>query len=111
MRPTHRERSGAVTSTRTCLPPVMSARPAGIVCRFPARRRLMKIPEILLVETFQRPGALASVLSVIADERLLIEHLQSLRREQGRTLWEITVEIDEQANPHFYSRIDALADA
>jgi malate dehydrogenase (oxaloacetate-decarboxylating) len=67
--------------------------------------------EILLVETFQKPGALASVLSVIADERLLIEHLQSLRREQGRTLWEITVEIDEQANPHFYSKIDALPDA
>jgi malate dehydrogenase (oxaloacetate-decarboxylating) len=71
----------------------------------------MKIPEILLVETFQKPGALASVLSVIAEERLLIEHLQSLRREQGRTLWEITVEIDEQANPHFYAKIDALPDA
>ena len=24
------------------------------------------------------------------------------RRDQGRTLWEITVEIDEQANPNFY---------
>jgi malate dehydrogenase (oxaloacetate-decarboxylating) len=71
----------------------------------------MKIPEILLVETYQKPGALASVLAVIADEQLLIEHLQSLRREQGRTLWEITVEIDEQANPHFYSRLNALPDA
>jgi malate dehydrogenase (oxaloacetate-decarboxylating) len=71
----------------------------------------MKIPEILLVETFHKPGSLASVLSVIADERLAIEHLQSLRREQGRTLWEITVEIDEQASPDFYSRIDALPNA
>lgn len=71
----------------------------------------MKIPEILLVETFHKPGSLASVLAVIADEQLAIEHLQSLRREQGRTLWEITVEIDEQANPGFYSRIDALPNA
>jgi malate dehydrogenase (oxaloacetate-decarboxylating) len=71
----------------------------------------MKIPEILLVETIHRPGALASVLTVIADEQLVIEHLQSLRRDQGRTLWEITVEIDEQANPLLYSRIDALPNA
>jgi malic enzyme len=71
----------------------------------------MKIPEILLVETVQRPGSLASVLSVIADEQLVIEHLQALRRGQGRTLWEITVEIDESANPQFYSTIDALPNA
>jgi malate dehydrogenase (oxaloacetate-decarboxylating) len=71
----------------------------------------MKIPEILLVETFHKPGSLASVLGVIADEQLVIEHLQSLRREQGRTLWEITVEIDEEANPGFYARIDALPNA
>jgi malate dehydrogenase (oxaloacetate-decarboxylating) len=71
----------------------------------------MKIPEILLVETVQRPGSLASVLAVIADEQLVIEHLQALRRGQGRTLWEITVEIDEAANPQFYARIDALPNA
>ena len=59
----------------------------------------MKIPEILLVETVQQTGSLASVLQVIADEQLVIEHLQSLRRDQGRTLWEITVEIDESASP------------
>jgi malate dehydrogenase (oxaloacetate-decarboxylating) len=71
----------------------------------------MKIPEILLVETVQKPGSLASVLQVIADEQLVIEHLQSLRRDQGRTLWEITVEIDESASPQFYSQIDALPNA
>ncbi len=71
----------------------------------------MKIPEIYLVETVHQPGSLASVLQVIADEQLVIEHLQSLRREQGRTLWEITVEIDEAASPHFYARIDALPNA
>ena len=68
----------------------------------------MKIPEILLVETFHKPGSLASVLQVIADENLVIEHLQSLRREQGRTLWEITLEMDEEADRSLYARIDAL---
>ena len=34
-----------------------------------------------------------------------------MRRDQGRTLWEITVEVDESANPQFYSRIDALPNA
>jgi malate dehydrogenase (oxaloacetate-decarboxylating) len=71
----------------------------------------MKIPEILLVETVQKPGSLASVLQVIAEEQLVIEHLQSLRREQGRSLWEITVEVDEKANPHFYDHINALPNA
>jgi len=71
----------------------------------------MKIPEILLVETVQKPGSLASVLQVIADEQLVIEHLQTVRRDQGRTLWEITVEIDEAASPQFYSTIDALPNA
>jgi malate dehydrogenase (oxaloacetate-decarboxylating) len=71
----------------------------------------MKIPEILLVETIHRPGSLASVLQVVADEQLVIEHLQSLRRDQGRTLWEITVEIDEAASPQLYARIDGLPNA
>jgi malate dehydrogenase (oxaloacetate-decarboxylating) len=68
----------------------------------------MKIPEILLVETVHQPGSLAKVLQVIADQGLLIEHLHALRRERGRTLWEITVELDEAASPNFYAAIDAL---
>ena len=57
----------------------------------------MKIPEILLVETVHQPGSLASVLLVIADAGLAIEHLTALRRDQGRTVWEITLEMDEAA--------------
>jgi malate dehydrogenase (oxaloacetate-decarboxylating) len=68
----------------------------------------VKIPEVLMVETVHRPGSLARVLQVIADAGLVIESLQSLRREQGRTLWEITVEMDEQADQGLYGRIDAL---
>jgi malate dehydrogenase (oxaloacetate-decarboxylating) len=68
----------------------------------------VKIPEILMIETVHQPGSLASVLQVIADAGLTIDHLQALRREQGRTLWEITLEMDEEADRSLYARIDAL---
>jgi malate dehydrogenase (oxaloacetate-decarboxylating) len=68
----------------------------------------VKIPEILMVETVHQPGSLAKVLQVIAEAGLTIDHLQALRREQGRTLWEITLEMDEEADRSLYARIDAL---
>jgi malate dehydrogenase (oxaloacetate-decarboxylating) len=68
----------------------------------------VKIPEILVIETLHQPGSLAKVLQVIADAGLTIDHLQALRREQGRTLWEITLEMDEEADRSLYARIDAL---
>jgi malate dehydrogenase (oxaloacetate-decarboxylating) len=71
----------------------------------------MKIPEILMVETIHQPGSLARVLQVIAEAGLAIEHLHSLRREQGRTLWEITLEMDEAADRSLYERIDQLPNA
>ena len=71
----------------------------------------MKIPEIVQVETQQVPGSLASVLNVIAEAGLVLEHLTTLHRDQGKTLWEITVEIDESANPLLYGRIDQLPNA
>jgi malate dehydrogenase (oxaloacetate-decarboxylating) len=71
----------------------------------------MKIPEILMVETVHQPGSLAKVLQVIADAGLTIEHLTALRRDQGRTLWEITLEMDEEADRSLYERIGALSTA
>ena len=71
----------------------------------------MKIPEILNVETVHQPGSLASVLQVIAEAGLTIQHLSAVRRVQGRTLWEITLEMDEQANHDLYQRIDQLPSA
>ena len=71
----------------------------------------MKIPEILLVETVHQPGSLAKVLQVIADAGLTIEHLTALRRHQGRTLWEITLEMDEEADRSLFERIGALPTA
>lgn len=71
----------------------------------------MKIPEILIVETIHQPGSLASVLLVIADAGLAIEHLTALRRDQGRTLWEITLEMDEEADRSLYDRLEQLPNA
>ena len=71
----------------------------------------MKIPEIIIVETLHQPGSLARVLQVIGEAGLTIEHLNSLRREQGRTLWEITLEMDEEQDRSLYDRIDALPTA
>jgi malate dehydrogenase (oxaloacetate-decarboxylating) len=71
----------------------------------------MKIPEILIVETLHQPGSLAKVLQVIADAGLTIEHLTALRRDQGRTLWEITLEMDEEADRSLYERIGQLPTA
>jgi malate dehydrogenase (oxaloacetate-decarboxylating) len=71
----------------------------------------MKIPEILIVETVHQPGSLARVLQVIADAGLTIEHLTALRRDQGRTLWEITLEMDEEADRSLYERIGQLPTA
>ncbi len=68
----------------------------------------MKIPEILMIETIHQPGSLAKVLQVIADAGLTIDHLQSAHREQGRTLWEITLEMDAEADRSLYARIDEL---
>ena len=64
-----------------------------------------------MVETVHQPGSLAKVLQVIADAGLTIDHLQALRRDQGRTLWEITLEMDEEADRSLYGQIDALPSA
>jgi malate dehydrogenase (oxaloacetate-decarboxylating) len=69
----------------------------------------MKIPEILVVETIHKPGSLAQVLQVIGEAGLTIEHLSALKRDSGRTLWEITVEMDEEADRSLYDRIGQLS--
>ena len=71
----------------------------------------MKIPEILIVETVHQPGSLAKVLQVVAEAGLTIEHLVAVRRDQGCTLWEITLEMDEEADRSLYERIDRLPTA
>jgi malate dehydrogenase (oxaloacetate-decarboxylating) len=71
----------------------------------------VKIPEILQIETPHSPGSLASVLNVLAQMGLALEHVSSLRSDQDRTLWEITVEIDTQAHDVLVERLNALPSA
>ncbi len=71
----------------------------------------MKIPEILIIETVHQPGSLAKVLQVVAEAGLTIEHLTAVRRDQGWTVWELTLEMDEEADRSLYDRIGQLPTA
>ena len=68
----------------------------------------MKITEIFQVETAHAPGNLASVLNVIAEFGLVLEHVSTIRRDQDRTLWEVTVEMDESVHPQLLERLNNL---
>jgi malate dehydrogenase (oxaloacetate-decarboxylating) len=68
----------------------------------------VKVPEIFQVETPHTPGGLVSVLHVIAEADLVLEHVSTVRRDQDRTLWEITVEIDESAHADLVARLNAV---
>lgn len=71
----------------------------------------MKIPEILLVESQHKPGSLAKILQVIGDCGLLVENLDAVRRDQDKTVWEITLEMDEDAYINVGEKIAALPNA
>ena len=68
----------------------------------------MKVSEIFQVETAHAPGNLASVLDIIAETGLILEHVSTIRRDQDRTLWELTVEMDESARAQLLARLNAL---
>lgn len=68
----------------------------------------MKIPEILLIETRHKPGSLASVLQVVGESGLLVENLSAVRRDQDRSVWELTLEFDEVVDQGLIERIDRL---
>ncbi|HEX4299511.1 MAG TPA: malic enzyme-like NAD(P)-binding protein [Gammaproteobacteria bacterium] len=71
----------------------------------------MRIPEILLIESQHKPGSLAKVLAVIGEANLVVEHLNAVRRHQDRTVWEVTIEMDEDADRSLYDKINALDNA
>lgn len=71
----------------------------------------MKIPEILLVESQHKPGSLAKILHVIGDCGLVVENLDAVRRDQDKTVWEITLEMDEDAYINVGEKISALPNA
>ncbi len=71
----------------------------------------MRVSEIIQVETAHAPGSLASVLSVIAEAGLILEHVSTVRRDQDRTLWELTVEMDEGTRAGLLEQLNALPSA
>ncbi len=71
----------------------------------------MRIPEILLIESLHQPGSLAKILQVIAEAGVVVEDLNATRRDQDKTIWEITLEMDEEADRSLYDKINALPNA
>ena len=71
----------------------------------------MKIPEILLVESQHRPGSLAKVLTAIGECGCVVEHLNAIKREQDKSIWEITLELDPGQYDTVKAAIDALPNA
>lgn len=71
----------------------------------------MKIPEILVVESEHRTGSLAKICQAIADSGHVIENLVAIRRDQDKTIWEVTLEMDEDVASDVAQRIDALPTA
>ena len=71
----------------------------------------MKIPEIFIVESLHKPGSLAKILTVIGDNGLVIEDLNAIRRDGEKTVWEITLEIEGDAELDLIEKINALPNA
>ena len=71
----------------------------------------MRIPEILLIESQHKPGSLARILQVIGEAGVVVEHLNAVRRDQDMTVWEVTVEMDEEADRSLYDKINELPNA
>lgn len=71
----------------------------------------MKIPEILLIESLHRPGSLATILRVIGDHGLVVQHLDAVERFGDKTHWEITLEFDEEVDTDVLAAIDGLPNA
>ncbi|HET7369411.1 MAG TPA: ACT domain-containing protein, partial [Gammaproteobacteria bacterium] len=71
----------------------------------------MRVPEILLIQSEHKPGSLARVLQAIGESGLVVEHLNAVRRDQDQTVWEVTLEMDENVDYGVYERIESLPNA
>jgi len=68
----------------------------------------MHIPEILVVESRHEPGNLGRLLTVIGECGALIDHITLERRDEDKSIWEITVEMDEDHGRQLYARLEDL---
>ena len=71
----------------------------------------MKIPEVLRIQVDHSVGSLASVLEVVAAAGLLVENLEAVERGDGRTIWELTTDLEEDFDWSALERIDELPNA
>lgn len=68
----------------------------------------MRIPEVLHIEIQRAPGRLAQVLNLVGEEGYTIEGLQAIRRLQNQTVWELTLEMEEDASRELFDKINGL---
>ncbi|MGH8293617.1 MAG: NAD-dependent malic enzyme [Gammaproteobacteria bacterium] len=68
----------------------------------------MQIPEILVIESQHRPGNLGRILTAIGECGVVIDHITLVRRSQDKSVWEITVEMDEAGSKQLYVRLADL---
>ena len=68
-------------------------------------RNPCKSPRFLVIESQHRPGNLGRILTTIGECGILIDHITLVRRDQDRSVWEITVEMDETAGKLLYEHL------
>lgn len=68
----------------------------------------MQIPEILVIESQHRPGNLGRILTAIGECGIIVDHITLMRRAQDKSVWEITVEMDEAARQQLNARLADL---
>lgn len=68
----------------------------------------MRIPHVLLVEVVHAPGNLAKMLAVVGEAGITVEGLAQTTRTQDKTIWELTLEIEDEDQADIITRIDAL---
>jgi (p)ppGpp synthase/HD superfamily hydrolase len=54
-----------------------------------------KIPEVMMIEMAHSSGNLAKVLAVVSAAGVVIESLEQVQRSGPKTMWELTVELEE----------------
>lgn len=68
----------------------------------------MRVPEVLLLESQHRPGNLGRILTTIGECGIMIDHISLVRRAQDQSVWEVTVEMDEEAGKQLYEQLATL---
>ncbi|HVC36938.1 MAG TPA: malic enzyme-like NAD(P)-binding protein [Gammaproteobacteria bacterium] len=68
----------------------------------------MQVPEVLIIESKHQPGNLGRILTAIGECGIIVDHISLVRRAQDKSVWEITVEMDEAAGKQLYERLAEL---